>query len=272
MSQMKQNLTNNELLEELKTFIKNELKPVKDLQNKFNKLESKIITLERKVRKNNIVIFGLGVENNECLVENAINKLNSLLETTFTEADINNIYKIGKKDTLIVEFLSFLKKKQVFKNIKKSEGTSIYVANDLCEEDQINRKILSQNLREAKAKHLNAYIKKNTLFVNDEPFNANQLTSILNENNNLMEENNDSLNDEIDEIQLELKSNSAPSTPARNILELEEVSYCQENTSTARGREKIETLSQKTGAIKKKELKDSTVLESRTLRTKIQKP
>ena len=270
MSQMKQNLTNNELLEELKTFIKNELKPVIDLQNNYNKLESKIITLERKIRKNNIVIFGLGLESNESLVVNTINKLNSLLETAFTEADINNIYKIGNKDTTIVEFLSFLKKKQVFKNIRKLKNTNIYVADGLCKEDQIERKTLNQNLREAKSKQLNAYINKNTLYVNNERYTAKQLASTLTETNNLAEENNNSLEEEIDEILIEPKSNSAPSTPARNTFELEETSYIQKNISTGREGEEIGTSSQITGAIKE-ELKGTTIFESRVLRTKNKK-
>lgn len=109
------------------------------------------------------------------------------------------------------------------------------------------------------------------MYVNNERYTAKQLECTLTEINKLAEEDNDSLKDEVDEIQLEPKANSAPSTPAKNTFELEETSYWQKNISTERKGEEIETSSQKTGAIKKKEMKGPAVFESRTLRTKNQK-
>lgn len=179
-------LSTNELYEKLKTYInskfdeqKNELLAlIQPIETKCNEVENRIITLERKIRKNNIVIFGLETEKNTDLLNQVLNKLNALLNTDISHTHVNDIYRVGKKNTIILELISHLQKKRIFQEIKKLKGTGISIANDLCKEDRQNNQILYNNLKEARKNNLNAYIKHNKLYVNDEQYTAQQLENI----------------------------------------------------------------------------------------------
>lgn len=85
---------------------------INEIEINQNKLKDNILHLERTTRKNNIIIFGLEIEEQD-LVSSVINKLNELLEVNLCENDINDIYKLNKKKIapIKVEFVSFLKKK-----------------------------------------------------------------------------------------------------------------------------------------------------------------
>lgn len=158
------------------------------LKNELNRitqenllLKKKCLVLERKVRRNNVVIFGLPpVENNSDLLKGTVQKLNDLLDTSIHERDINNIYKIGKSDKppVIVEFISYLRKKSLFENIDKVKNLKehgIAISNDLCPEDRENNKILVDFLKEAKAEGHNAKLKGGILYVEDQTYTIEDL-------------------------------------------------------------------------------------------------
>lgn len=172
---------------------------ITNLEDQNNKLKNRILHLERKTRKNNIVIFGIS-ETEINLWEAVIRLFKNILQIEILESDINDIYRVGKqKDsqkTIVVEFVSFQKKLLVLKNTKKLKGNNIYIAKDQCWEDQETNKILLKHKNEARKKGATAYIKGQALIVNNETYTLNQL-----------EEN---------ELELNLspiKPDSAPSTP-----------------------------------------------------------
>lgn len=159
--------------------INNTLRRLQNSENNICKLKKRCLYLERRIRKNNIVIFGLTVDGSE-IVEQTISKLNELFGLNVTTKDINNIYKIGKSSNppIVVEFVSFLLKKQVFHDtdkLKALRGTNISVANDLCEEDRQEQKVLRKHLKVARSDNKQARIVGNKLEVEGRLYTAAEL-------------------------------------------------------------------------------------------------
>ncbi|CAG9760295.1 unnamed protein product [Ceutorhynchus assimilis] len=82
-------------------------------------------------------------------------ELNELLSLNIKPSDINNIYRLGKgkSSPVLIEFISYLKKSELFKNADKLRGlkdTGYAISNDLCEEDRNELKILRQHFKKDK--------------------------------------------------------------------------------------------------------------------------
>lgn len=148
------------------------------LEERSAQIEKQLVTIDRRNRKNNLVIFGLKLAKDN-LLQGTLNKLNSTLELSLSENDINNIYQKGN-DCIIVEFISFLKKVSVLKNTKKLKGTKIVICNDLNREDRTQSKLLHENLKKARQEGQKAYIKNFTLYVNNQPYTPSDLQTAEN--------------------------------------------------------------------------------------------
>lgn len=100
-----------ELKSEIQSATQNLTEKIERANEEIKKLKLKNLLLERKNRKNNIVIFGLET-NNDNLLMHTISTLNELLGTNIRENDINNLYKLKNvgKPPVIVEFVTYLKK------------------------------------------------------------------------------------------------------------------------------------------------------------------
>ncbi|KAK9710717.1 hypothetical protein QE152_g25884 [Popillia japonica] len=142
----------------------------------------------------------------------------SHLNVDLSASDINDIYAIGKQTTkpIIVKFISYLKKKEVLKNVRQLKGTKIVVAEDLIYEDRQRNRILRKHLLAARSKLLNAFIKANKLYVNGEAFTADQL---------IEKESEDSLH-----VSIEKRSNSAPPTPTPRVADFEDLALDNNDT------------------------------------------
>lgn len=126
-------------------------------------------------------MFGLTVDGSD-LVAQTLAKLNSLLDLTLTTGDINNIYKIGRgtNSPIVIEFVSFLKKAEVFKDtekLKSLKNTGVAVGNDLCREDREHQKILRKHLKRAKEAGQEAKIIGDKLKINSRVFTITELES-----------------------------------------------------------------------------------------------
>lgn len=171
------------------------------LENKNIQLEKTILQLQRRARKNNVVIFGItSTEPN--LFEYTLKLLNESLELNILVTELNDIYRVGSKENpvqpVIVEFISFQRKSVVLRNAKKLKGKNIFINQDLCYEDRIINKILSKHLKEVRSKHIQAYIKGNKLIIGSETYTVEEL------------ESNTPIHIDPQE---NIKPNSAPSTP-----------------------------------------------------------
>lgn len=195
-----------DLKEQIKLSIETQNKTIKIANEKLEKLANRCLYLERKSRKNNIIIFGLEIK--EHLLKETITTLNSLLNLNYSESDINNIYKIGQGSNppIVVEFISFLRKIEVFKDLdklKKLKEKNIAISNDLCEEDRKEQKLLRKYLKEAREKQLNAKIRGNKLEINNILYTVNQL-----ENGDINPENSSS-DSEVDTYEEAEQENAA---------------------------------------------------------------
>lgn len=151
---------------------------VDSIKHDIGILQRKNLTLERNRRKNNIVVFGLTIAHAD-LVTTVISELRQRIGVELEERDINNIYYIGKNKTnhraIVVEFVSFLKKLTIFKNVSKLKGTGIAISNDLCREDRETNKVLVKHLKIAKQQQLQARIKGNKLEIDGELYTVEEL-------------------------------------------------------------------------------------------------
>lgn len=172
---------------ELKEDIKNDIKTtIESFSKKIDEtveqnliLQKKCSFLERKIRKNNIIIFGLNPQK-ENLIANTIKTLNQLLEVNLSKSDINNIYTVGYKNKLpvVIEFLSFLTKTEIFKNVSKLRGTGISITHDLPVEDRKEQKILHFHLKHAREQKLQAKISGKKLIIDNNLFTIEQLQQL----------------------------------------------------------------------------------------------
>ncbi|KAG5865285.1 hypothetical protein JTB14_019577 [Gonioctena quinquepunctata] len=94
----------------VRTQIVNTNRDVEDLK-KMDKLKGK------KLRKNNVLVFGLK-SNSENLLQYTLNKL---LNTNFCEENINDIFRLGRETTspTVIKFVRFFTKATIFKNPQK---------------------------------------------------------------------------------------------------------------------------------------------------------
>ncbi|KAG5883746.1 hypothetical protein JTB14_023168 [Gonioctena quinquepunctata] len=184
--------------------LKSEIQSIRDslngkletLEEKCTKLEHKIVEIERFNKRNNIVIFGVEAKKDNVL--EVTGKLNEIFNCSLSEKDVNNIYLIGKKGTIILEFISYLQKLKIFQNLKKLRGTGISVSHDLGPEDQATNKILVKDLKSARVNNYQAHMKNHKLYVNGTPYTPKGLED----------------GDKESEAELLPKANSAPHTPS----------------------------------------------------------
>ncbi|CAH1106218.1 unnamed protein product [Psylliodes chrysocephalus] len=180
---------------------------VKKRDEKISFLEKRSLFLERKIRKNNIIIFGLNINENN-IVRETIEKLNQLLELNFSLSDINNIYQLGKheKAPIIVEFISYLKKIEIFQNVEKLKslkGANISLSNDLCEIDRKNHKILRKHYKIAKEKNLQTKIQGFRIEIENKWYTVDELEESYSESDVSNEGTDDEEMEEEDESDIE---------------------------------------------------------------------
>lgn len=140
-------------------------------------INKRCLGFERIIRKNNIIIFGLEINADEDLLQKTLKTLNRYLETDLTANDVNDIRRVGKSQQrpVVLEFVSHLRKKSLFKNVKNLKGTGIGIANDLCKEDRERNQVLVKHLRIARAKDSKANIRGDKLYIQGKPYTAEEL-------------------------------------------------------------------------------------------------
>lgn len=146
-------------------------------QKSIKSLNNRYLTVERKQRKNNIIVFGLEVRPDKVL-EDTLSVLNQKLSLKLEKGDINNIYLIGKEENkrgVLIEFISYLNKQDIFKNVSKLKGSKISITNDLCPTDRETQKILVKHLSQAKSENKQAKIKGFHIEIEGQTFSAGDL-------------------------------------------------------------------------------------------------
>lgn len=189
------------LKQEIHTVIQSYEVNITKLEEKNNQLERQIVQLQRKARKNNIVIFGIN-KTEPNLLEHIIKIFNETLEVEIHNHEINDIYRTGPTDKstrpVIIELISYQKKLLILNNAKKLKGKNLFISQDQCFEDRANNKILVKHLKEAKSSGIQAYIKGYKIVIGKEIYSAEDLVNSTHQQINTQDTN---------------KPASAPSTP-----------------------------------------------------------
>lgn len=174
---------NKKQTEDIKEEIRNNVKEITDKIKRTDEelvnLKDKCRTLDRKSRRNNLVVFGLKV-NRDSLMKETLRVLNNHMQLSLCDSDIDNIYTIGKSTTppVIIEFVSYLKKISLFKNVNTLKGTGIAIDHDLSKEDREKQKVLKKHQKNAKEQKLEAKIRGNKLIVGDIAYTAEELENL----------------------------------------------------------------------------------------------
>lgn len=167
----------DKVLAELKDIKLAQNEKIKKLEKTLINLENKYLSLERRIRKNNIIIFGLKIDKQN-LIEETIAILNSLLGISLNKTEVINCYVIGKyesKQGILLELSTYFKKLEIYQNVTKLKGKSITIVNDLCDEDQATNRILRKYLKIAKQNNKQARIRGNTLEIESKFYTVEEL-------------------------------------------------------------------------------------------------
>lgn len=154
---------------------------IKELEIKNREQHQNIIFLERKVRKNNVVIYGINTDEPDLVTR--VLEIIKKLDINIGASDLNDVYFVKKQkdkpNPVIVEFLSYQKKILVLKNAFKLKGKNIYISRDQCYEDREKNKILLYHQKQARAKGESAYIRGEKLFIGNEPYTIEELKKYM---------------------------------------------------------------------------------------------
>ncbi|CAH1110327.1 unnamed protein product [Psylliodes chrysocephalus] len=124
------NKNSSEIRKDIQSLNTNVNIQIKVIEERCLKIEKRLTYIERSNKRNNIVIFGIQANKNN-LLNTTIEKLNQIFGCDLVERDINNIYIIGNKGTVILEFVTFLTKQKIIQNLKKLKDEVPYTAEDL---------------------------------------------------------------------------------------------------------------------------------------------
>lgn len=176
------------LIEDIKAQNRGIHEELKTLQTRVNLIENNhkednnsLITLQREIRKNNLVIFGLPGEEDEDLLHKILEFLKTVLKVQISEQEINDVYRFGKGDKdrpILVKLVSAHKKFRILKQGILLKGTKISISNDLIKEDREKQKILRKHLKLARNQGLEAKIINYKLLVNNSFLTVNDLYKI----------------------------------------------------------------------------------------------
>ncbi|KAG5896984.1 hypothetical protein JTB14_018499 [Gonioctena quinquepunctata] len=167
---IKTEIQNN--ISSVRTRIADTNRDVEDLKE-MDKME------ERKLRKNNVLVFGLKSDS-ESLLQYTLETLNKSLDTNICEQDIIDIFYLGRESTspIVIGFVRFFKKVTLFENPQKLfqlKSKGIAIANDQCAEDREEHKILIKHLKIAESQKLNAMLKGFKLIIDNQEYTASEL-------------------------------------------------------------------------------------------------
>lgn len=195
-----------------------------ELENENKQLKNKILELERRSKKYNLVIYGVqGIELNT--TEEVLKTINNKLNVACTKNDFRDIYRVGqsiegKYRPVVAELLSYKLKADILTNArlktKELKDHHIYFAQDLTKEDYQKRKFLNQQLKEARQKQYNAILKKDILIVDGEEYTYESLKE--------KEKNTTAITNSVnatpfEQVEVARNTSSEPATPTSDYTE-----------------------------------------------------
>lgn len=150
---------------------------IKLLEEENRELKLKLEQTERRLKKNNLIIFGL--EKQEKDTNFLCAEIKKVLKVDLSASEINNFYSLGKqpKAPLKLELVSYLTKQKILKNTKLLKGTGIFIAEDLTYQQRQEQRALKTYLNEARASqhYKKSFIRGNKLVVDNVKYTLDDL-------------------------------------------------------------------------------------------------
>jgi hypothetical protein len=134
-----------------------------------NILLTKVSSINRELRANNVVIHGIRQDTGKETHNQALEFLKHKLNLRIQPLESKRLGKSTPEHTapLLLKFQSRLEKLQLLKRCYLLKGTHISVQDDLCEEDRAERKRKLPNFKELKALNRNVHFRGPDLFVDN---------------------------------------------------------------------------------------------------------
>lgn len=151
----------------------------KGLKGRINTIEKRLEGMEKKTRRNNIVITGiddLKTDNGD--IKEHIN--NILRDKLDVEAKIRETYRVGR-NKCVVEMENIGEKIKIVKNKNKLKGSQLYINDDLTVQERKIQMEIRKVAREEKEKGKNVKIGYMKLTIGDEQYAWNHESNQLQE-------------------------------------------------------------------------------------------
>ncbi len=151
---------------------------VKKMQIDNNRLSKKIIDVESQSRRSNLKIFGVPRKEDENLQEWITSFLKDNLKIENPEnIEIERIHRLpgGNPQPIIVKFLRFGDRQNIWKSRRNLAGTSFTLAEDFPAEIEQERRKLVPIMKAAKNMKMEAYMNVNKLYINKQMYTVQTL-------------------------------------------------------------------------------------------------
>ncbi|XP_030758538.1 uncharacterized protein LOC115884180 [Sitophilus oryzae] len=153
-------------------------KKIEDLESENKELKIRIPTIERILKKNNLIFYGIPEDNNENLLTIILELIQGKIRVDLKLEDISECFRLGKATTakrpVLLTLISGLKRNHIYHNKTNLKGTGIYLSEDLIPEDRTNRQNLVKKMKEARAQNRNAFLRGNSLVLDGVIYNPNE--------------------------------------------------------------------------------------------------
>ncbi|KAI4470929.1 tubulin-specific chaperone e [Holotrichia oblita] len=157
---------------------------IQNLKNENSKLKHTVIGLEKTLKNNNIVIFGIPPKEKESrldLTKFVLDKFETLLNITCSSTEVADIYRVGKRSqssAVIIKFCSIFTKDEILRNCSKLKGTGLFVTHDLSYDERQSKKKLRQYYQAALEKSMNAKVIGNKLIIENVEYTIAELEKL----------------------------------------------------------------------------------------------
>lgn len=133
------------------------------LKTAVTNLEKRVHMLERKDRKNNIIIKGVNTDE----IKGNDKTEDYIKESLGVDVSVRSVQQI-KNSMLLVQLESWEEKMEVMGNKKKLKGSKVYIENDLTKEERRIQAEIRKVAQEERKKGKKAVARYNKLLVNDQ--------------------------------------------------------------------------------------------------------
>jgi hypothetical protein len=154
-----QDRQNKKVIEEMKT-------KIQILTSENTKLKIKVNVLDRQLRKNNVMVFGVPEDSNNESCQETMQYICQNLNVTLEEDHIQDAFRVGRnkgRRPILCKLNSFNKKREILQQSKRC--TNIKILNDLSKQDREDLKILKPYAENARKNGQRAIIRGDKLII-----------------------------------------------------------------------------------------------------------